>query len=50
MALTWWGGTWMARWWDSIDQEWALALEPADEWQEAIVWDGLATTGSSRCC
>ena len=45
MAFLWWGVSRMARWRDSTDQERVLSFEPADEREEAIARDGLATTG-----
>lgn len=45
IAFFWWGGARMARWRDSTDKERVLSFEPADEREEAIARDGLATTG-----
>lgn len=45
IAFFWWGGARMARWRDSSDKERVLSFEPADEREEAIARDGLATTG-----
>ena len=45
IAFAWWGGARMARWRDSTDQERVLSFEPADEREEAIARDGLATMG-----
>lgn len=45
IVFLWWGGARMARWRESTDKERVLSFEPADEREEAVARDGLATTG-----
>lgn len=45
ISFFWWSGARIARWRDSTDKERILSFDPADEREEAIAGDGLATTG-----